>query len=236
MPPAAPKKAASPSVVPFPRAERLVCFGRTAAALGAVGVLGNMLGVWLLADVPSPYRPGDVAGWLAGAHAHPLATVLSAWSFVVGLAALAVFVALLAAAARPAHPGPFVAGVAVIALGALVNAAGCVAPAVAVRFTAPPPDPAGAAIGAALLALTLHLDAAFNLALGAGLLLVNLGAGDSSGWPRWLRALGLLGGAASLPVFLQFWSDGFALLLAFSAPLWLAWFAAVSVRAARGRI
>jgi len=37
-------------------------------------------------------------------------------------------------------------------------------------------------------------------------------------------------------VFLQFWSDGFALLLAFSAPLWLAWFAAVSVRAARGRI
>jgi hypothetical protein len=215
---------------------RVVCIGRTATVLGGVGILGNVLGVVFLRDVPSPYRPGDVAAWLAGAHADPTATLLSAWSFVIGLVALAAFAVLLASAARPAHPGPFLAGAAVIALGALLNAAGCVAPAVAVRFTAPPPDAVGAAVGAALLALTLHLDAAFNLALGAGLLLVNLGLGRSSGWPGWLRALGVLGGLASLPVFLQFWADGFALLLAVSGPIWLAWFAAVSVRAALGRV
>lgn len=232
----APNSTSPSPVVAFPLADRLLCVGRTAAVLGALGILGNVLGVAFLRDVPSPHRAGDLAAWLAGAHAHPLATVLSSWSFVIGLACLGAFVIVLASTVRPAHPGPFVAGAALIALGALVNAAGSIAPAVAARFTAPPPDAAGAAVGTALLALSLHLDAAFHLALGAGLLLVNLGLGGSSGWPGWLRALGVAGGVASLPVFLRFWADGFGALLAFSAPLWLAWFAAASVRAARGRL
>jgi hypothetical protein len=59
---------------------------------------------------------------------------------------------------------------------------------------------------------------------------MNLAAGDRAGWPRWLRALGVAGGLASLPVALQFWSDPYARLLALSGPLWLAWFTAVALR------
>ena len=92
-----------------------------------------------------------------------------------------------------------------------------------------------AAVGQALLAVTLHLDASFNLALGAGLVLANAAAGKGSGWPAWLRALGIVAGLASLPVALQFWADPFAKLLAISGPLWLAWFAAAAIRLARRR-
>jgi hypothetical protein len=226
----------SPTIVAFPRAERLVCIGRTAAVLGAVGILGHAVGAALLRDVLMASRSGDVAGWLAGAHAAPVAATVSAWAFVIGLAAIAAFVALVAAAARPAHPGPFVAGIAILALGALVAAAGAVAPAVAVGFTAAPPDAAGAAVGGALLGLALHLGAAFDLAAGAGLLLVSLGAGGPSGWPLWLRALGAVAGAASLPAFLRPWIDGLAVLHVLAAALVLAWIGAVSARAARGRI
>jgi hypothetical protein len=154
---------------------------------------------------------------------------------VVGLVLLAVFAAAVLASERPARPGPFLAGWALVAAGALLNAAGCVAPAVAVRFLAAPPDPAGAAVGEALLAVTLHLDAAFNLALGAGLLLANAGAGKASGWPIGLRALGVVAGLASLPVALQFHADAFAKLLAISGPLWLAWFGWAAVHLARRR-
>jgi len=201
-----------------------------ARALGLVAVLGNALGVAFLWDVPSPYRPGDVAAWLAGAQAQPLLTTASAWSFVVGLVALAAFAVLLAVAVGPraAAPGWFHAGAALAAFGAVLNAAGCFGPAVAVRFL--PPGEAGQALGVALLALTLHLDAHFNLALGAGLLAMNLAAGGGAGWPRWLRALGVAAGLASLPVALQFWSDPFAKLLALSGPLWLAWITAVALR------
>jgi hypothetical protein len=207
--------------------------GRAARAFGLVGVLGNVLGVAFLRDVPSPYRPGDVAAWLAGSHAHPAATHASAWTFTVGLAALAVFAVLLALAAAPraARPGWVWGGALLAAAGALLNAAGTLAPAVAVSFVPAPPDPAGAAVGAALLALTLHLDAHFNLVLGLGLVAVNLGLGDGSGWPRWARVLGVVAGLASVPVALQASSDAFAKLLAISGPLWLAWILAASVRA-----
>ncbi|MBK9517561.1 MAG: hypothetical protein IPO09_09450 [Anaeromyxobacter sp.] len=201
-----------------------------ARALGLTAVAGNVLGVAFLWDVPSPYRPGDVAAWLAGSQAQPLLTILSSWSFVVGLVALAAFLVLLALAAAPRAraPGWVVAGALLAAFGALLNAAGCFGPAVAVRFL--PPGEAGQAVGLALLAVTLHLDAHFNLVLGLGLLAINLGAGEGLGWPRWLRALGVLAGLASLPVALQFWSDPFAKLLAISGPLWLAWFTAVALR------
>lgn len=207
---------------------------RVAAAWTAAGgILGNVLGVVFLRDVPSPYRPGDVAAWLEGTLAHPLATVLSSASFVVGLVLLAVFAVLAGLSERPERPGPFLAGLALLAVGAVLNAAGCVTPAVAARFLETPLDAAGAAAGRGLLAVTLHLDAFFNLALGAALVLVNLGLGRASGWPAWLRGLGIVAGIASLPVALQFWADPFAMLLAISGPLWLAWFAAAAVRLAR---
>lgn len=202
--------------------------------LGLAAVAGNALGVAFLWSVPSPYRPGDVAAWLAGSQAQPLLTVASAWSFVLGLVALAAFMALLAlsVAPRARAPGWFHAGAALIAFGALLNAAGCFGPAVAVRFL--PPGEAGQAIGVALLAVSLHLDAHFNLVLGLGLLALNLSAGPQAGWPGWLRALGVVAGLASLPVALQFWSDPFARLLALSGPLWLAWFTAVALRGTAG--
>jgi hypothetical protein len=198
--------------------------------LGLVAVAGNILGVAFIYEVPSPYRPGDLPAWLSGAQAQPLLTVASAWSFVVGLVALAAFMVLLALAAAPRAraPGWLWAGAALAAGGALLNAAGCFGPAVAVRFL--PPGEAGQAAGLALLALTLHLDAHFNLVLGLGLLAINLAAGPGPGWPAWLRALGVVAGVASLPVALQFWSDPFALLLSLSGPLWLAWFTAVALR------
>lgn len=201
-------------------------------ALGLTAVLGNALGVAFLWNVPSPYRPGDVPAWLAGSQAQPLLTVASAWSFVIGLVALAAFMWLLvrSAAPRARSPGWFHAGAALVAGGALLNAAGCFGPAVAVRFL--PPGEAGQAIGVALLAFSLHLDASFNLVLGVGLLALNLAAGDGPGWPRWLRGLGVVAGLASLPVALQFWSDPFAKLLAISGPLWLAWFTAVALKGA----
>jgi hypothetical protein len=201
-------------------------------ALGLTAVLGNALGVAFLWNVPSPYRPGDVPAWLAGSQAQPLFTVASAWSFVVGLVALAAFMWLLvqSAAPRARSPGWFHAGAVLVAGGALLNAAGCFGPAVAVRFL--PPGEAGQALGVALLAISLHLDAHFNLVLGVGLLALNLSAGPGPGWPGWLRALGVVAGLASLPVALQFWSDPFAKLLAISGPLWLAWFTAVALRGA----
>jgi len=200
------------------------------SVLGLVGVAGNALGVAFIYEVPSPYRPGDVAAWLAGSQAQPLLTIASAWSFVLGLVALAAFLVLLAMALAPVSraPGWIWAGATLAAGGALLNAAGCFGPAVAVRFL--PPGEAGQALGVALLAVSLHLDAHFNLVLGLGLLAINLAAGGRAGWPAWLRGLGIVAGLASLPVALQFWSDGYARLLAVSGPLWLAWFAVVAVR------
>lgn len=102
---------------------------------GLAGVAGNVLGVAFLWEVPSAYRPGDLAAWLEAARAQPLLTVASSWSFVLGLVALAGFAVLLAVeqAARAGRPGWFHAGAALVALGALLNAAGCFGPAVAVR-------------------------------------------------------------------------------------------------------
>jgi hypothetical protein len=203
-------------------------------ALGLVAVAGNLLGVVFLRDVPSPYRPGDLDAWLAGSRAHPLATTLSSWSFVVGLVALAAFAVLLALSAAPRSraPGWTWAGALMAAGGALLNAAGCMGPAVAARFLAP--GDGGDAAGRALLAVSLYLDAHFNLVLGLGLVAFNLSLGRSAGWPGWVRVLGVVAGLVSLPVALQAWSDGFARLLAVSGPLWLAWLLVVSLRAGPG--
>jgi len=197
-------------------------------ALALLAVAGNLLGVALLHDVPSPFRPGDLPAWLAGSRAHPLATIGSSAAFVIGLVALAAFTVPLALAAAPraARPGWLVAGLPLLAAGALLDAAGCVGPAVAARL---PAGAAGDAAGLALLGVALHLDAAFNLLLGVGLLAFHAGLGRGR-WPAWLRGLGLAAGAASLPVALQAWSDDLARLLALAGPLWLTWLLLVAWR------
>ena len=61
-----------PSVPPFPEApaeaapDRIRSLRVAAAWAAAGGILGNVLGVVFLRDVPSPYRPGDVTAWLEG--------------------------------------------------------------------------------------------------------------------------------------------------------------------------
>jgi hypothetical protein len=201
---------------------------RAARWCGLGAVAGNALGVAFLWDVPDPYRPGNLSGWHQGLLAHPAAAMLSAWAFVVGLVLLATFMALVAAAARAERPGWLLAGSALVAGGALLDAAGCMAPVVALRFGAA--DAAGAAMGQGLLGLALLLDSAFNLLLGLGLVAVSLSLGSASGWPAWHRLLGLVAGIASLPLALQSVSDSAAKLLAVTGPLWLLWVAAAAVR------
>jgi hypothetical protein len=207
--------------------DRAGSLGRAARWVGLLAVAGNLLGVGFLWNVPSPYRPGDLAAWRGGLLAHPVEAILSATTFTMGLVLIAVFAALLAAAARAERPGWLLAGAALIAGGALLDAAGTLAPVVVVRFL--PAGEGSARIGEALLALTLLLDSTFNVLLGLGLTAVSASLGRSSGWPGWHRALGVVAGLASIPVGLQAFSDAFARLLALTAPLWLAWIAAASL-------
>jgi len=203
--------------------------GRAARVAGLAAVTGNVLGVAFLRDVPSPYRPGDVPAWFRGLLAQPVAAQLSAWCFVVGLVALAVFFVLVAVAVRPASRGTLLAGAGLAAIGAAVNAVGSVAPLAAIRFLQDGGDPSSAAAAKALLGLALMTDASFNLLLGLGLVALNLSLGRGSGWPAWVRALGVVAGLVSLPVAGQSVSDGFARLLLLSGPLWLVWIGAAAV-------
>jgi len=102
----------------------------------------------------------------------------------------------------------------------VLNAAGCLAPLVLVLHVLPGcSGEACAPVARALLGATLSLDALFNLLLGAGLLALSpalMRRGE-----RALGALGLLAGAASLPVALQVTSLQAARLLYLAAPLWL---------------
>jgi hypothetical protein len=121
-----------------------------------------------------------------------------------------------------------------MAAGALVNAAGTLAPAVLVLHVAP--GCAGEAcqpVARALLGATLSLDALFNLAFGAGLLLA--GALLLRTGRRGLGALGLLAGLVTVPVAGQLASEAAAKALALAGPLWLAFVAATSLRLWTGR-
>jgi hypothetical protein len=205
---------------------------RAAAALGALAVAGNVLGVAFLWDVPGAYRPASLDAWVAGSLAHRDATAASAAAFVAGLVALAGWALALGRAAR----SPLArAGAATIAGGALVNAAGCVAPLVLAIHVAPAcaGEPCGA-VGRALLGLTLSLDALFNLLLGAGL--AALGAVLARAGRPALGALGAAAGLATIPVAGQVAWDAAARLLAVAGPLWLSFVAATSVLLWRGRL
>ena len=85
------------------------------------------------------------------------------------------------------------ASVALISIGAVLNAAGALAPAAARLL-----DPAEPAAPRALLALAVYADAAFNLLLGIGLVLANV-ALWREGAPAWFAVLGIAAGVASVP-------------------------------------
>ncbi|MBX7101545.1 MAG: hypothetical protein K1X89_27775 [Myxococcaceae bacterium] len=187
---------------------------------GLAGVALNVAAVAFLRPIPHAYRPEALEAWLAECAAAPQATAASGWAFTVGLVALAVFFLGLAA---PATSSTFRAGAHWFALGAVLDAAGTLAPIAAVH--------AGASAGPALLQLSLLLDSAFNACLGLGLVLLALGS--QGRWPAWLRAGSAVAGLLTVPVALQFFSPRAADLLLVAGPLWLAVVAVLSVRTVR---
>jgi hypothetical protein len=193
---------------------------------GVAGVALNVVAVAALRPVPHTYAPGDVGAWLAEARAAPLNTQVSAWAFTVGLVALAAFAAGLAAAVEHRRTLAVV-GATFFGAGALLDAAGTLAPIAALHVDD--------AVGVALLWLTLLLDSAFNGLLGVGLVCFAGALLPAEGWPAPLRWLALVAGLVSLPVGLQFSSDDFARLLAVSGPLWLVWVTWTSVVLIRRR-
>jgi hypothetical protein len=204
--------------------------GRGAAIAGLVGIGGNLAAVYFLWPSANSWTPGRLDLWYAEYAARPLDIALSGWTFTIGLAALAVFFAMLPGLVRAGRPDLMRLGALLAAAGALLNASGTQAPTVAVTLVGQEGEATRA-----LLGMALALDATFNLLLGTGLLLVNAGLGAASGWHIWLRALGVVAGLASLPVAGQLHSGTFARLLAVAGPLWVAWVAAVAVRLFRQR-
>lgn len=187
-----------------------------------------------LANVPAAYRPNDIDRWATLSVAHPQATVASAVTFILGLLALAGWAAGLG---RRAASPVATFGAACIATGAILNAAGCVAPLVLVTHVMPGCEGASCGpVSRALLGVTLSLDALFNLLLGMGLI------GFASALWRGERAqatLAVVAGLTSIPVAGQPFSAAAASLLSVAAPLWIAfvlWTSLRMWREARGRI
>lgn len=210
----------------MPRSDRL------GAVWGALGIAGNVLGVVFLVDVPGAYRLGSLDAWASGTAAHPAASVASAVAFTLGLVALAAWADALGRRVRRPLAR---AGAAAMALGALFNAAGTLAPAVLALHVAP--ACAGEAClpaARALLGLTLSLDALFNLLFGAGLVAAAVSLARAERRPA-MGVLGVAAGLATLPVSLQFALDAASNVLAVAGPLWIAFVAATSVLLWRGR-
>jgi hypothetical protein len=193
---------------------------RPTALAGAAGVVLNLVAVAALGPVPHTYAPGNVSAWRAETVAAPGHSTVSAWAFTLGLVLLAAFAAGLSDAADTRARAWARLGAALFGGGALLNAAGTLAPVAVLHVSAD--------VGEALLWMTLLLDASFNALLGLGLLAWAAALAPEAGWPRWLRGWAVLAGLASLPVALQFHSDTFARLLAVSGPLWTGWVMAAS--------
>ena len=199
---------------------------RLGAVLGAVGVLGNVVGVAALGGVEGAYKPGGLGAWAEGAPAHPGASVASAVAFTVGLLALAGWAVALGRLLTGAA-GRLAAGA--MAAGSAINAAGTLAPAVLVLHVAPACAGAAACapVARALLGLTLSLDALFNLAFGAGLALAGLLLWREERRPV-LGGLGIAAGLATVPVAGQLAWERAAAWLAVAGPLWLVFVAATT--------
>lgn len=192
---------------------------RLGALAGIVGVVGNAAGVAVLGDIPSAYRPDEIAAWTRQVRHAPVAASLSGVAFTIGLLALAGWAAVMGR--RIATAGAY-AGAFLVVAGALLNAAGTPAPLVVVHLLAPACGDTEAchAASMALLGSSLALDGLFNLLLGIGLLLLGRGMRRAS-WPAWLAWLTMAAGLASIPVSLQVVSPVGADLLLLAGPLWL---------------
>ncbi len=204
---------------------------RLGAVAGLAGAAGNLLGVLWLLDAPGAYKPGGLDSWAASASAQPRATVASAVAFILGLIALAWWAR---AVGRRAGGTLGRAGGASMALGAILNAAGCVTPLVLVLHVTPACGLGGCGpVARALLGLTLSLDALFNLLFGAGLAAAAVALARRERRPV-LGVLGVAAGLVTVVVSLQFVSDAAARWLAVAGPLWLAWVLAASALLWRG--
>jgi hypothetical protein len=193
---------------------------RFGSIAGIVGVIGNVLGVVVLGDISSAYRPDEVATWTGQVLHAPAAATASGVAFTLGVIALAGWALVMGARLAT-----------VVAAGAMLNAAGTLAPLVVVHLLAPACGETEAchAASMALLGGSLALDALFNLLLGIGLMLIGR-AMFIAAWPSWLAWLTTVAGIASIPVSLQVVSPLGADLLAIAGPLWLTAILVISIR------
>lgn len=208
---------------------------RAGALCGCAAIAGNVAGVVLVHDLPSAYRPADMAGWVAQVLAHPDAVTASAIAFTLGLLALAGWAIAVGrqldtASARGAGWA--------IAIAASIDAAGTLLPLVLARHVAPLCANAAdcAPTGAALLGTSLACDALLNLMLGVGLVTWALALWRRAAGSRWLSLLSLVAGLSSVPVSAQFQFDWAARLLVIAGPLWLSVVAVTSVGLWRRRL
>ena len=206
---------------------------RGAAVLGVIAVLGNLLGVLVLGDIPEAYKPGQLESWLNDSLAHPGDAINSAIYFTLGVLLMVPFAVALMKLVRGPLAGFAVLGAAFIAAGALINGSATMAPFVIIeqlQGAVAPEDPAFRATAFALLAWTVTMDAVFNALLGAGMILAGVAMWCDSGFGRIAGGWGVVAGVATLPVMFQPVSYGAAEWLAVAAPLWALWILWVSIR------
>jgi hypothetical protein len=193
-----------------------------AGRAGIAGAVLNVLGVLAVSGVESAYRPEGLERWYYAISQGSTGQQWSAWCFAVGLLLLVPWVAGLARVLGPyAWPG---AGL--VVAGALVNVVGSLLPYV-VAVNVPHGE---AALGQTMLGLALVLDAFFNLAFGAGLVLLAFAMARDQHFPMWMPAFGLIAGLVTTSVVAQAWSPLGADMLALAGPLWIAWVVIVSWR------
>ncbi len=191
---------------------------------GVVGVVLNIAAVVLLRPMPHAYRPDGVPEWLQELVTNPGPATGSAWCFTLGLVAFVPFAVAMVSFADEGSRDAALSGAALLSAGALLNAAGTLAPIAAQHLERP--------VGEGALWASLLLDAAFNGFLGLALLLLTWSSRRSA--PRGFTALGFIAGLASLPVVMEFTSATAVTWLGVAGPLWLAWVTWASIRVARG--
>tara|TARA_B100001123_G_C15190521_1_gene979175 strand:+ start:383 stop:1090 length:708 start_codon:yes stop_codon:yes gene_type:complete len=206
---------------------------RGASVLGVIAVLGNLLGVLVLGDIPEAYKPGHLESWLNDSLAHPGDAIDSAIYFTLGVLLMVPFAVALMKLVRGPLAGLAVLGAAFIVAGALINGSATMAPFVIIeQLQGPvaPDDPAFRATAFALLGWTVTMDAVFNALLGAGMILVGVAMWCDSAFGRIAGGWGVVAGVATMPVMFQPVSYGAAEWLAVAAPLWALWILWVSLR------
>lgn len=186
---------------------------RLAGILGLIAIIGNVAAVMLLKDMPAAYRLARLDEWVGSVVEQPFASNSSAISFCLGLIALAYWGQHLGRSVGNATGD---LGGWLIASTALLNAAGTLTPLIQTMHVGACGE-ACAAVGRALLGLSLSLDALFNLGLGVGLLLFAWAIHASI----LKRALLLIAGLSTLLVSGQALWDPAADMLSIAAPLWL---------------